>query len=80
MSHAKKTITLALLIGYALHIYAASEGNILNQNTIRNVSCTSDTCFFPGNSFAPGDIKVKGIVTWEDNRNLVLHAKGNIRC
>lgn len=86
MSHAKKRVPLfvkAILffitILFNFSLYANDRVVYLDQVSIDSLSfCTETDCFFPRRSLDDKDIHIAGKVNWNEDKNLILHTKGNI--
>ena len=73
-----KLSVLFITAGFSTHLYAQDGIVYLDATSINNVSCTDTDCFFPEKSLVDQDVYIQGQIDWDNDKNLVLHTRGNI--
>lgn len=86
-----KHLVVFIAMVFGLPVYANSLSDMINSIsgseskfcTERNIGTEDDpkietNCFFPGKIPASGDLIIEDVINWDQDKNLVLHTKGNI--
>ncbi|CAL7962348.1 exported hypothetical protein [Gammaproteobacteria bacterium] len=81
----KSTLIISMISVFSSSLYAESGAKDTTKkqvnftaDSINNIVCVDDSCFFLGEQLADGDIHVVGQVGWDSDKNLVLHTRGSI--
>lgn len=71
---------LVLFVTFSSTSYANEITDLIN-NTSKNENnkyCTESDCFFPEKELSDADIIIDSQISWNSNKNLVLHTRGKI--